>query len=236
MPQSLNRFAYVLNNPLKHIDPSGHCIPGDTCKEPKPPKKKSTPLPPTSTPTSTPTATPAAAPTSGANGWESMEWQIMKSPVGVDLLSHVPGDTFVADHWIANLLGGAAQPFGHNVYFPYGFDPTKGALDPGEVGTLAHELNHTIQRDHGRMLISSQYAELESSIVGYSVAYDLSGNNWYKDTLRTLTGPLDQAYKWLREHNENWSENTVGSGKWNETLKDLGYSQGAIDHIEDIIK
>ena len=24
-PQSLNRYAYTLNNPLKYIDPSGHC-------------------------------------------------------------------------------------------------------------------------------------------------------------------------------------------------------------------
>jgi len=25
-PQALNRYAYVLNNPLKHTDPSGHLI------------------------------------------------------------------------------------------------------------------------------------------------------------------------------------------------------------------
>jgi len=29
-PQSLNRFAYVYNNPLKYTDPSGHCADGDT--------------------------------------------------------------------------------------------------------------------------------------------------------------------------------------------------------------
>jgi RHS repeat-associated protein len=28
-PQSLNRFSYVLNNPLKFTDPTGHCIPGE---------------------------------------------------------------------------------------------------------------------------------------------------------------------------------------------------------------
>jgi RHS repeat-associated protein len=28
-PQSLNRFGYVYNNPLKHIDPSGHCVKDD---------------------------------------------------------------------------------------------------------------------------------------------------------------------------------------------------------------
>jgi hypothetical protein len=26
-PQAFNRYAYTLNNPLKYIDPSGHCIP-----------------------------------------------------------------------------------------------------------------------------------------------------------------------------------------------------------------
>ena len=26
-PQSLNRYTYVLNNPLRYIDPSGYCIP-----------------------------------------------------------------------------------------------------------------------------------------------------------------------------------------------------------------
>jgi RHS repeat-associated protein len=30
-PQALNRYAYVLNNPLRHTDPSGHCIPGWNC-------------------------------------------------------------------------------------------------------------------------------------------------------------------------------------------------------------
>ena len=32
-PQSLNRFAYVLNNPLRYIDPSGHCSVGDYADE-----------------------------------------------------------------------------------------------------------------------------------------------------------------------------------------------------------
>ena len=29
--QSLNRYSYVLGNPLRYIDPSGHCIPGLDC-------------------------------------------------------------------------------------------------------------------------------------------------------------------------------------------------------------
>ncbi len=29
-PQSLNRYSYVLNNPLRHVDPSGHCL-DDIC-------------------------------------------------------------------------------------------------------------------------------------------------------------------------------------------------------------
>ncbi len=28
-PQSLNRYAYMLNNPLRYTDPSGHCVPGE---------------------------------------------------------------------------------------------------------------------------------------------------------------------------------------------------------------
>jgi len=28
-PQSLNRYSYVYNNPVRHTDPSGHCPPGD---------------------------------------------------------------------------------------------------------------------------------------------------------------------------------------------------------------
>jgi RHS repeat-associated protein len=30
-PQNLNPYGYVLNNPLKHVDPSGQCIPGENC-------------------------------------------------------------------------------------------------------------------------------------------------------------------------------------------------------------
>ena len=30
-PQSLNRYAYVNNNPLRYTDPSGYCIPGVNC-------------------------------------------------------------------------------------------------------------------------------------------------------------------------------------------------------------
>jgi RHS repeat-associated protein len=35
-PQSLNRFSYVLNNPVRHQDPSGHCIPEYNCPGEKP--------------------------------------------------------------------------------------------------------------------------------------------------------------------------------------------------------
>jgi len=31
-PQALNRYAYALNNPLRYTDPTGHCIPGETCR------------------------------------------------------------------------------------------------------------------------------------------------------------------------------------------------------------
>ncbi len=30
-PQDLNRYSYVRNNPLRYIDPTGHCIPGVDC-------------------------------------------------------------------------------------------------------------------------------------------------------------------------------------------------------------
>ncbi len=30
-PQSLNRFTYVRNNPLRFTDPTGHCVPGVNC-------------------------------------------------------------------------------------------------------------------------------------------------------------------------------------------------------------
>jgi RHS repeat-associated protein len=32
-PQSRNRYSYVLNNPLKFIDPTGHCVAGKTYEE-----------------------------------------------------------------------------------------------------------------------------------------------------------------------------------------------------------
>ncbi|MBX7237457.1 MAG: hypothetical protein K1X65_23970 [Caldilineales bacterium] len=32
-PGSLNRYSYVLNNPLRFNDPSGHCIPEEDCPE-----------------------------------------------------------------------------------------------------------------------------------------------------------------------------------------------------------
>jgi len=32
-PQSFNRYAYVNNNPQRYTDPSGYCIPGETCPE-----------------------------------------------------------------------------------------------------------------------------------------------------------------------------------------------------------
>src|SRR5207247_9897905 len=30
-PQALNRYSYVLNNPLTHTDPTGHCVPDVNC-------------------------------------------------------------------------------------------------------------------------------------------------------------------------------------------------------------
>ena len=38
-PQTLNRFSYVINNPLRYTDPTGHVIPceeGDVCQHPDP--------------------------------------------------------------------------------------------------------------------------------------------------------------------------------------------------------
>jgi RHS repeat-associated protein len=63
-PQNLNRYSYVLDNPLRHIDPSGHCIPEFNC-----PGDRRNTQPLISTPTPTPASawtsapTPEAAPT-----------------------------------------------------------------------------------------------------------------------------------------------------------------------------
>jgi RHS repeat-associated protein len=40
-PQNLNRYSYVVGNPLRHIDPSGHCIPEVNCPSDKPGKASS---------------------------------------------------------------------------------------------------------------------------------------------------------------------------------------------------
>jgi hypothetical protein len=54
-PQSLNRYSYVNNNPLKYTDPSGHML-DNGCSM----GCSNTPPPPITTPTKTPTPTPTA--------------------------------------------------------------------------------------------------------------------------------------------------------------------------------
>jgi RHS repeat-associated protein len=66
-PQSLNRYSYVLNNPLKYVDPSGHKfvedIPSGAPPSPPPPPPPVTPTPNVSNPTPTSTTLPDFTPT-----------------------------------------------------------------------------------------------------------------------------------------------------------------------------
>jgi len=66
-PQALNRYSYVLNNPLRYTDPSGHCMPGINCPPGMGGGGTQTPSLPASPP-SCPHLSPCAGPAPSAPG------------------------------------------------------------------------------------------------------------------------------------------------------------------------
>jgi RHS repeat-associated protein len=238
-PQQLNRLAYVLNNPIKHTDPTGHCIPGETCRAPKPPARppQGPPQPPPPQPPQ-----PQQAPTVG--GWTLMLREMNKSIVGAELLGLIPDDT--AFGWSPFVSKGRmAQFYGHLVVAPHGFDPAS-SLDPASVGVLSHELTHVLQRIVHRDGMcdncTTLYSETEANIIGWTIKYDLTTDQnerqLIKGNLQFATGPLAPMYDWLRQQGfpyDRSGEWTFGTGDWRDTLPQLGFSQATVQHIVDII-
>ena len=73
-PQSLNRYTYTLNNPLRYTDPSGHCIPGKNCLGDNNSSGGTNTSPTTNQTVATTTSTPAPQQTYWALGKNEKWW------------------------------------------------------------------------------------------------------------------------------------------------------------------
>lgn len=175
--------------------------------------------------------------------------QLRRSAIGMELVDLIPGDTgFGTAGWVAQ--GTMAQPYGHTVLAPRGFDPAQ-SLDRFNVSALGHELVHVLQRTVGRPGMCDNctvlYSEMEGYIIQYAIEYDLATlpaeRQAAKTNLREVASGRANAYRWLESFGGapgviyRLADETYvyGSGDWHDTLLDLGFSNLMVQHVDWIL-
>jgi RHS repeat-associated protein len=254
--QAYNRYSYVHNNPLKHIDPTGHqCGKGpfahEDCGTPTPRPNRT----PTRTPTrsSTTTATPAPSatqtPTSGVVSTKFTIQDVIDkletTTVGAEIMRLVMASGGFKVIFRSN--SGGSNLYEDEIEIP---DPN-GTFSNGQpIGVdvaaeiLAHELIHVLQHRNNTLgnYSTSLEAEREAYLVGYTVADELAGNQGHQQALYQLATSYSDAEKYILDNAWNndkvvWSVYYFGARcssacNWNSNLIGHGFSSSAIATIK----
>jgi len=191
-PQALNRYSYVLNNPVRYTDPTGRWVFEQTPNDPRitPPAWPYPPMRSVSPPPEPPVLGPALE-------------ILAQTPTGQLIvqfaLTHDVNVLFV------NPFNSGAVPWGTWIILPPALRSRSAMREPGNVLLIAHELVHAMQNvARGNQVPYSLYREVEAYIVQEAIAYERASvqKKWpareqARVNLMNLTHNLPLAYAYV---------------------------------------
>jgi len=203
-PQALNRYSYVLNNPVRYTDPTGRWVFEQTPNDPRitPPAWPYPAIRSVSPPPEPPVLGPAL---------EILD----QTPTGQLIVQFAL--THDINVWFVNPFNSGAVPWGTWIILPPALRSRSAMREPGAVQLIAHELVHAMQnvaQGNQRPLHYSLYREVEAYIVYEVLAWEMASRTTQPEAtarqarknLSELTGNLALAY--ANVESRNWGYRT----------------------------
>ena len=208
-PQSLNRYSYVYNNPVRYTDSTGHRVdPGDTGAD----KKRNADPPPPPPPMGT---------------WDFVKYLLTLVPEGRDVLSYIYSHG-TKIHVVDNLPGRAYALYPNNMIILHATPFTTKDLDTqiDVAGDIGHEVEHLIWGNRGALGDSKEQegAAFARGDAVKAALFRYFGKEGIAATYEFPTMSTDQRIEALRKHPEYGSVLYTDRQIWSpfDLVRDVG--------------